>query len=164
MDYFHKLSRSIINTCIENNIKEIVIGYNISWKNGVNMGRKNNDKFYKIPYRKLINLLFYKAKMSGIVISEHEESYTSKCDALAFEHIGFNEVYSGRRIKRGLFSSQTNTPDRVLVHGDVNGTINIIRKKLKDNQELLEKLKRIINVRKLVCNPKVVNVYTRKQS
>ena len=158
MNYFHKVTSSLINHCVMNGIKEIVIGYNKNWKNNVNLGRKNNDMFYKIPYCRLIHMLFYKGENKGIVVSEHEEAYTSKCDALAFEKIGFNDKYSGERITRDLFSSQKNTNKRVIINADVNGAINILRKKLKHNAHLLKCLKSIIKIRKLVCNPKKVKL------
>ena len=37
-----------------------------------------------------------------------KETYTSKCDALALEKINYHEIYKGKRLKRGLFSSSTN--------------------------------------------------------
>ena len=46
-----------------------------------------------------------KCEMSGIGFICNEESYTSKCDALACEPVGKHDTYLGRRIKRGLFRS-----------------------------------------------------------
>ena len=43
--------------------------------------------------------------MIGINLVEQEESYTSKCDALAFEEVKHHEKYKGSRVKRGLFLS-----------------------------------------------------------
>ena len=106
------------------NKKEIIIGYNENWKQKVNMGRKNNDKFYKIPYKKLINKLRNKMGQNGTQIIEVNESYTSKCDALNLESINKHEIYSGSRIKRGLFKSQTGK----YINADLNGAINIFRK------------------------------------
>ncbi|GAI20915.1 unnamed protein product, partial [marine sediment metagenome] len=37
-DIFHKISRKVINYCIENNFGTIIIGYNRAWKQKVNMG------------------------------------------------------------------------------------------------------------------------------
>ena len=40
--YFHKITSDVINYCKEFDIREIIIGYNINWKNKVNMGRENH--------------------------------------------------------------------------------------------------------------------------
>ena len=53
-----------------------------------------------------------------------EESYTSKCDALAMEEIGKHEEYKGKRKKRGLYQSSIGK----LINADINGASNIIRK------------------------------------
>lgn len=86
-DKNHKISRFIINYCIENNIGTIIIGKNKQWKNNINLGAKTNQKFVEIPHAKLIDKINYKAKLVGINVIETEESYTSKCDALALEPI-----------------------------------------------------------------------------
>ena len=49
--------------------KVIVIGYNDNWKSNVNMGRKNNRKFYQIPYRKLLYKMWLKFKSSKTLFS-----------------------------------------------------------------------------------------------
>jgi transposase len=67
--------------------------------------------------------------MIGIDFVEHEESYTSKCDAMAFEKIGKHEQYAGRRIRRGLFRSSTGK----LINADQNGALNIMRKVVGDS-------------------------------
>lgn len=149
-DYFNKLTDSIIKICIENKITELILGYNIGWKNNVNLGKKTNDAFYKIPYKRLISKLFDKGEENGILVRENEESYTSKCDALSFEKIGFHETYLGKRIKRGLFQSKT----KHLVNADVNGAINIFRKGIKDNTTMTKKLKDHVKTTiGDICNP-----------
>ena len=65
-----------------------------------------------------------KGENHGIVIHETEESYTSKCDALALEEIKRHDTYKGERVKRGLFRSD----DGTFLNADINGAINIMRK------------------------------------
>ena len=84
-DQFEKITNDIFKHCTANGITEIIIGYNINWKNGVNMGHAMNDKFSKIPYKQFIDMLFYKGANKGINVKENEEAYTSKCDALSLE-------------------------------------------------------------------------------
>ena len=49
-DYLHKTSRYIINGMMENQIGILVIGNNPNWKQGINLGQKNNQNFVQIPY------------------------------------------------------------------------------------------------------------------
>ena len=142
-DYFDKIVKYLFN--LYNNSKRLIIaGYNLNWKSNLNLGKHNNRQFYGIPYRKLVKKL--QEKFNGKFILT-EEAYTSKCDALNLEEIKHQEQYSGKRIKRGLFQSQ-----KGLLNADLNGAINIMRKK--------------INLTKItgfsLCNPIVVNVITPK--
>ena len=146
-DYLHKTSRFIINYCLENNIKNIIIGKNKNWKQDVNIGKVNNQKFVSIPFAKLIKQIQYKAEEYGIEVMLPEESYTSKIDSLALEPLKKQKTYLGKRIKRGLFQSSTEK----LINADINGAINIARKVIDDS------LVRVIINRGLVLNPIQVN-------
>lgn len=128
-DSFHKISKRIIDKLIENNIGNLVVGYNKGWKQNVNMGKNNNQKFTSIPFARLISKLKYKCEMRGIKFITNEESYTSKCDSLAFEKIGKHDLYLGKRSKRGLFKSSSGK----LINADVNGAVNILRKVVDDS-------------------------------
>jgi IS605 OrfB family transposase len=123
-NFLHTASSRVIDHLKESGVKKLVIGYNTNWKTGVNLGKKNNDTFYKIPFRNFISQLFYKGQDSGIDVVESNESYTSKCDALNNEPVGFHESYSGKREKRGLFRSAVGA----VINADINGAINILRK------------------------------------
>ena len=128
-DKIHKISRWIINFCINNDIGNIVIGLNKGWKQDINLGKRNNQKFVEIPFSKLIDKISYKGKLIGINVQTTEESYTSKVDHLAFESLEGHDVYSGKRKKRGLFQSSVNK----LLNADVNGAIGIGRKVFGDS-------------------------------
>lgn len=127
-DYLHKSSRIIVSYLKENNISKLTVGYNKEWKQNINLGKKNNQSFVNIPYNKLLNMLEYKCKLEGILFSEREESYTSKCSALDLESIEKQENYLGKRIKRGLFKSSKG----ICINSDVNGSLNIGRKEFGD--------------------------------
>ena len=144
----HKVSRWIINFCKKNNIGTIVIGLNKGWKQEINLGKKTNQKFVEIPFSRLIDKITYKGKLIGIDVQTAEESYTSKVDHLAFEPLEKRDVYSGKRIKRGLFQSSVNK----LINADVNGAIGIGRKVFGDFY-----VNRIINSG-LAFNPIRVNI------
>ena len=128
-DHIHKVSRFIVNYCIDNNIGSLVVGLNKGWKQGINLGKKTNQKFVEIPFSRLIDKISYKCKLAGISFYLSEESYTSKVDHLAFEELGKHDVYLGKRKKRGLFQSSTNK----LLNSDINGAIGIGRKVFGDS-------------------------------
>ena len=128
-DKLHKISRYIVDFCRSNNIGTIIIGLNKGWKNKINIGKRNNQHFVSIPHSKLINKIVYKAKLLGINVIIHEESYTSKIDHLAFEPLKKQESYLGKRKKRGLFQSSIGK----LINSDINGAIGIARKVIGDS-------------------------------
>lgn len=127
-DKLHKISRFVINYCIENNIGIIVVGKNNGWKSGINIGVKNNQHFTIMPIARLLDKIKYKSELNGISFIENEESYTSKCDSLSLEPIKKQESYAGKRISRGLFKSNNGK----LINADVNGACNIARKVFGD--------------------------------
>jgi putative transposase len=123
-DYLHKSTNIIVKFCIENELNTLVVGYNEFWKQNVNMGKVNNQKFVQIPFEKMLFMLKYKCEKYGINLLTNEESYTSKCSFLDNEDIKKHSVYKGNRVKRGLFISN----DGRKINSDVNGSYNIIRK------------------------------------
>lgn len=128
-DHIHKVSRFIINYCVDNNIGSLVVGLNKGWKQEINLGKKTNQKFVEIPFSRLIDKISYKCKLVGISFYLSEESYTSKVDHLAFEELGKHDVYLGKRKKCGLFQSSVNK----LINADINGAIGIGRKVFGDS-------------------------------
>lgn len=129
-DAFHKISRSIVDFLTENQIGNLVVGYNKDWKQNIHIGSSNNQKFVQMPFARLRSYLKYKCEMSGIRFICNEESYTSKCDAFAYEPVGKHEAYLGKRVKRGLFRSSVGK----LINADVNGAVNILRKVVGDSE------------------------------
>lgn len=120
-DKIHKISRYIINFCKNNNIGTIIIGLNKGWKQNIELGKRLNQKFVEIPFSKLIDKITYKGKFIGINVITTEESYTSKIDHLAFGPLKKQDIYLGKRKKRGLFQS----PISKFLNADINGAIGI---------------------------------------
>lgn len=147
-DHIHKVSRFVINYCVDNNIGSLVVGLNKGWKQEINLGKKTNQKFVEIPFSKIADKISYKCKMVGISFYLSEESYTSKVDHLAFEELGKHDAYLGKRKKRGLFQSSVNK----LINADINGAIGIGRKVFGDSY-----VSRIIDSG-LAFNPIRVNI------
>ena len=125
-DYLHKASRKLVNHLVSNNVSKIVIGHNKNWKQDINLGKSNNQKFVQIPFNMFIHMVTYKSQLEGVEVVAREESYTSKCSFLDNEEICKHEVYKGKRIKRGLFRSY----DGRLINADLNGALNILRKEI----------------------------------
>ena len=123
-DYLHKITKIFVNYLVSKEINNVVIGYNKEWKQGINIGRVNNQNFVGIPYYKLLNMLTYKCELEGISVIVTEESYTSKCSFLDDEDICKHEEYYGKRINRGLYKAS----DGRLINADVNGALNILKK------------------------------------
>ena len=144
--HFNQIINKIVNTYKDKEV--FIIGYNQNWKDKINMGKKNNRNFYQIAYKQLIEKLEEKLKCINKKMILVKESYTSKCDALALESIGYHETYLGNRKKRGLFESST----QKLINADLNGAINIMRKYVNLNY---------INQTN-VCNPTVIKIYDTK--
>ena len=120
----HWLSRRLIELCVSNRIGIIVIGYNKKWKQDINLGKRTNQNFVQIPHKTLIDYIQYKAAEYGIVVKLQEESYTSKCSFLDHESVKKHDIYSGRRVKRGLFQSKYGKQ----IHADINAAYNIAKK------------------------------------
>ncbi len=130
-NYLHHTSQFIVKILVKNDIKILVIGKNSGQKQKINIGKSNNQNFVNIPHSKLIAQLTYKCELVGIKIIESEESYTSVSSFLDTDPIpvyGDNNAklvkFSGKRIKRGLYRSQTGK----IINSDVNGSYNILRK------------------------------------
>jgi len=123
-DYMHKASRMIVNHLVSKGVSDFVIGYNKGWKQDINIGKKNNQKFVQVPFKKFIGMLIYKCGLKGIRVHIQEESYTSKCSFFDNEPIRKHSTYQGKRVKRGLFK----TSHGLLLNADVNGALNILKK------------------------------------
>ena len=130
-DYISKTARYIINYCLNNNIGNIVIGYNPTLQKASNLSKRNNQNFVTIPFGKLKDKLTYLCEYYGINLIKQEESYTSKASFFDEDEIPvYNNdnpkeyVFSGIRVKRGLYQ----TSKGILINADVNGALNILKK------------------------------------
>lgn len=127
-NYMNQVVNIIAKTCMEEKIGTVVLGYNSTWKQDVNMGKVNNQKFAYIPHFTMIQKLTSKLEALGIDLITHEESYTSKCSFIDRESVEKHVTYLGKRVKRGLFRSANG----IKINADVNGAGNILRKVVGD--------------------------------
>jgi len=114
----------IIQYCIENKVKNIVVGQGYLAQNKSNIGKINNQNFTQIPFGQFCIKLKSKCEKYGMNYESTEESYTSKVDHLVKEEMKHQDVYAGKRVHRGLFRSSTG----ILLNADVNGALGIILK------------------------------------
>ena len=119
----HKVSYLIVKYMEANNLNTLFVGKNIGWKEGINIGKTNNQNFVSIPYNLFLNMLDYKCKLSGINMIIVNEAYTSKCSFLDNEKICKHDTYCGKRINRGLFLSLKGHK----INADINGSFNIMK-------------------------------------
>jgi putative transposase len=131
--YLHTASKAIIALLVEEGIGTLVVGKNPGWKQEAELGRVNNQHFVQLPHARFIAMLEYKAKLEGIRFVLQEESYTSKASFLDGDPIPTYDpnrkeslVFSGKRVKRGLYRVK----DGRCLNADVNGSYNILRKAL----------------------------------
>ena len=149
-DKLHKISYHLMNQLVSHNIDTVIFGHNKGQKQDIKLGKKNNQNFVQIPISQLIHILKYKCKLKGIRFIVTEEFYTSKCSFLDLEDIRGQEIYAGKRVKRGLFKSYSNS----YINSDVNGSLNIGRKWLTKQSLYSDKLhselvKHMVNPKRL---------------
>jgi putative transposase len=134
----HTTSRRIIDLLVSEGIGTLVIGKNPLWKQEAHLGKRNNQQFVQLPHAHLIDQLTYKAKLVGIQVIIQEESYTSKASFLDSDPIPTYQanrsekpLFLGKRIARSWYRAS----DGPVIHTDVNGSFNILR---KSNSDLLQ--------------------------
>ncbi len=118
-NFFHQTSRRIINYCLTQKIRTIVLGYNTRWKHQCNLGKRTNQSFVQLPFLQFVQMLEYKAKLVGMTVIRVNEAYTSqqcsKCGHLAKKN----------RRSRGSFCCQK---CGIHLNADYNAARNILQR------------------------------------
>ncbi len=129
-DAINKAARLVINYCLSHRIGNIVFGWNTGQKDGIDIGKKNNQNFVQIPTARLKKRIEELCSYYGIVFTETEESYTSRSSFLdndllpKFGEKPASVKFSGKRIKRGLYQIKNGQT----VNADTHGAANILKK------------------------------------
>ena len=112
--------------CKEENVSRIIVGDVTNIRKDNTMGRKNNQKFHKWPFKRIMSMLEYKAEDAGIIVEIQEESYTSQCSP--YEEVTKERAKSGTGIRknRGLYKA-----GKKLFNADCVGAYNIMKKYLR---------------------------------
>ena len=138
-DALHKTTREFVNWCLENKVKEVVVG-NVEGierhtsprkkKNQHKRSRKHNQKMSQWQFGRTTTYLHYKLAAEGISLQKVDESYTTQTCPVC-----------GRRKKTS--SRNYSCPCGYLEHRDIHGAKNILSKyKYGEFQELyLDELK-----------------------
>ena len=121
--FLHLVSRRIVQYCTKNNIDTLVCGLNKEWKQEINIGRANNQRFCFIPFDTLLSQFEYKCQEVGIRFIRTEESYTSGTSFMDGESPIKENYDKTRRVKRGLFQAS-----KCVINADVNAAYQIIKK------------------------------------
>lgn len=118
-DYMHKISKSIIDQLLENNISTLFVGHNVNQKQ-----KSKLKDFVALPIFRLIQLLKYKCELNGIKLVEINEAYTSGTSFIDNEYPNKINYNKHRRVKRGLFKTNKGQ----FINSDVNAAYQIMRK------------------------------------
>ncbi|MEN8219856.1 MAG: transposase [Pseudomonadota bacterium] len=144
-DYMHRATHFVVKTCVENNISKVVVGDVTQSLNCINLGKKTNQNFVNLSLGQFIDQLDYKLGQHGIILEVANESYTSKASFVdddkmpkRYPNVKKKHIFSGTRVKRGLYKAASGT----LLNADVNGAFNILRKNDSDfsYEKLVEKV------------------------
>ncbi len=136
MDYgINKAARMIINHAIDNHVGSVIIGYNEGFKD-INLSSQYNQMARSIPLARLRDRITYLAKSLDIEVLIINESYTSKASYIDNDEIPEfdykKHIFSGRRIKRGLYKSK----DGISINADLNASLNILKKGNPDAERI----------------------------
>jgi putative transposase len=122
----HTATKSIIDIADQNNVCKIIIGDITNIREDNNMGKANNQKFHKWPFKRIKDCLMYKAENKGIAVEMQEESYTSQCSPYT-PQVSKKYAKKSNRKYRGLYKNNANTQ---IFNADCVGAYNILRKYL----------------------------------
>ena len=144
-NFLNQTVHFILQQCLEQDIGTIILGYNKNFQFKSNMGRKQNQIFTSIAFKKFKEKLETQCKKHDITLILQEESYTSKSsflddDILPVYDPSLEEKpkykFKGIREERGLYKTQ----EGKYINADVNAAANIIKKRKHEfNYERLYK-------------------------
>ena len=113
--FLHALSKDIVERCVNHDVGTLVVG-NPSGVGEKDWGRHGNKRLDNWAYKRLMNLLDYKARERGIEVEMPDERGTSsRCSVCG-------HTDGDSRVERGLWKCGR---CGVVAHGDVNGADNI---------------------------------------
>jgi len=139
-DYINKAVKKLIEKAKSLKVGKIIIGYNKGFKR---KGIKNeaitkkekrviNQNFVQIPLSKFKERIKQVSKKEGIECIEINESYTSLASFYDYDECKYGEIFSGKRVKRGIYL----TSEGKEINADVNAALNILNKSNSNNNKM----------------------------
>lgn len=120
--YLHVLTKSIVEQAVANNVSHIIVGELKGIRSNKDWGHEQNQELHAWPYRKIIQMLRYKAALRGIRVEEVSERNTSTTCPVCGKRV------KSARIERGLFVHCGK-----VYNADVVGSFNILQRYLQDS-------------------------------
>ena len=112
----HMVTSHFVRECLRCGVKEIAIGDLTGIRQEIDYGARMNQRLHNWPYRKIVDMLRYKAELAGIVVRDDvDERGTSRTCHVC------GKVREANRIHRGLYRCQCGWT----AQADVNGALNI---------------------------------------
>ena len=121
----HTATKSLIDIADRNNVCKIIIGDITNIREDNSMGKVNNQKLHKWPFKRIKDCIKYKAENKGITVEMQEESYTSQCSPYT-PQVAKEYAKKSNRKYRGLYKDN----DNQIFNADCVGAYNILRKYL----------------------------------
>jgi putative transposase len=116
----HKITKGVIDDCLKEGVKTLVIGDIKDIRKDKNFGKVGNQKLHSWGFSKLTNQMEYKATLSGIRFVRVGEEYTSQTCSLC------GTISRKNRKHRGLYVCGCGRR----INADINGATNILKKYL----------------------------------
>lgn len=124
--WIHCLTRTVVNDAKARGVTTIAVGDIKDIRTGKDgeakdWGNSGNQKLHAWPYKKILDQIVYKGAMEGIAVVTTSEAYTSQ------DCCGCDRRRKANRKHRGLYVCDV---CGLIVHADVNGAVNILRRYL----------------------------------
>lgn len=74
----HCMTKKVIDLAVQQGVETIVIGDITGIREGNNLGKTTNQKMHALPFRKVIEMITYKANEKGVSVQVVTEEYTSQ--------------------------------------------------------------------------------------
>jgi putative transposase len=118
----HLVTSHFVRECLRRGVKEIAIGDLTGIRREIDYGTRMNQRLHHWPYRKIVEMLRYKAELAGILVRDDvDERGTSRTCHLC------RKAREANRIHRGWYRC----PCGWTAQADVNGALNIYERAFK---------------------------------
>jgi putative transposase len=114
----HGFTKSLVRDANARGVSTIIVGYPKDIRFGKDWGANGNRHLHRWPYKKILSMLTYKARMLGILVVEADEAYTSQtCHACKTRN-------TSNRVHRGLYVCRS---CGAVIQADINAAINMLQ-------------------------------------